>query len=102
MEYAYAFGASQSGRFLRQFLYLALNEDEKNRTVFDGLIPHIAGARRGEFNQRFGQPSSSGNLSTSVLFPFADIPCLASSSSRVTSGRSKLTTYEQTVYLKPG
>ena len=71
-EYAYAFGVSQSGRFLREFLYLALNEDEENRTVFDGLIPHIAGGRRGEFNQRFGQPSSSDNLSTGNFFPFAE------------------------------
>ncbi|MCH8108242.1 MAG: hypothetical protein IIB30_07810 [Chloroflexi bacterium] len=72
LEYAYAFGESQSGRFLRHFLYLALNQDEEDRTVFDGLIPHIAGARRGEFNQRFGQPSSTGLLSSSNLFPFAD------------------------------
>jgi len=72
-EYALAFGASQSGRFLREFLYLALNEDEENHTIFDGLIPHIAGGRRGEFNQRFGQPSSTDNLSTGNLFPFADV-----------------------------
>ena len=71
--YAYGFGGSQSGRFLRQFLYLALNEYEENRTVFDGLIPHIAGGRRGEFNQRFGQPSSTDSLSTGTLFPFADV-----------------------------
>ena len=72
LDYAYGFGASQSGRFLRHFLYLAFNQDEEDGTVFDGLIPHIAGARRGEFNQRFGQPSSAGLLSTSNLFPFAD------------------------------
>ena len=30
VQHAYAFGASQSGRFLRQFLYLGLNEDEAN------------------------------------------------------------------------
>ena len=72
LEFAYGFGASQSGRFLRHFLYLALNQDEEDRTVFDGLIPHIAGARRGEFNQRFGQPSSTVLLSTGNLFPFAE------------------------------
>ena len=72
LEFAYGFGASQSGRFLRHFLYLALNQDEEDRTVFDGLIPHIAGARRGEFNQRFGQPSSTALVSASNLFPFAD------------------------------
>ena len=40
--------------------------------VFDGLIPHIAGGRRGEFNLRFGQPSSMRGQSTGCLFPFAD------------------------------
>ena len=72
VEYAYGFGSSQSGRFLRHFLYLALNEDEKGRMVFDGLIPHVAGGRRGEFNQRFGQPSTPAKRSMGTLFPFTD------------------------------
>ena len=65
---AYAFGASQSGRYLRQFLYLGLNEDEEERMVFDGVLVHIAGGKRGgDFNQRFGQPSAS---TKSNAFPF--------------------------------
>jgi hypothetical protein len=71
LQHAYAFGASQSGRYLRQFLYLGLNEDEQERVVFDGLLVHIAGGKRGgDFNQRFGQPSSSSRMSD--LFPFHD------------------------------
>jgi hypothetical protein len=71
VQHAYAFGASQSGRYLRQFLYLGLNEDEQERVVFDGLLVHIAGGKRGgDFNQRFGQPSSSSRMSD--LFPFHD------------------------------
>ena len=72
IRYAYAFGASQSGRFLRQLLYMELNEDEDGRIVFDGLIPHIAGGRRGEFNQRFGQPSRFSKWSMGSMFPFTD------------------------------
>ena len=72
VEYAYGYGLSQSGRFLRHFLYLALNEDEEGRMVFDGLIPHVAGGRRGEFNQRFGQPSTPAKRSMGNLFPFTD------------------------------
>jgi hypothetical protein len=53
----FAFGVSQSGRFLRQFLFEGLNLDERQRPVFDGVFAHIAGARRGEFNCRYGQPS---------------------------------------------
>ena len=71
IQHSYAFGASQSGRYLRQFLYLGLNEDENERPVFDGLLVHIAGGKRGgDFNQRFGQPSSSSRMSD--LFPFHD------------------------------
>src|SRR5262252_210798 len=54
---AYLFGVSQSGRFLRHMLFLGLDEDEQGRMVFDAVFPHVAGARRGEFNLRFGQPS---------------------------------------------
>jgi hypothetical protein len=72
VHYAYSFGRSQSGRFLRHFLYLGLNEDEQERLVFDGLIPLVAGGGRGEFNQRFGQPSNSNKYSVKNLFPFHD------------------------------
>ena len=72
LDYAYGFGTSQSGRFLRHLLYLGLNEDEEGRNAFDGLIPHVAGGRRGEFNQRFGQPSNVAEQSMGNLFPFTD------------------------------
>lgn len=71
-ERTYGFGMSQSGRFLRQFLYLGLNLDEAGRQVFDGMIPHVAGARRGEFNQRFGQPSVQSTPGFGHLMPFTD------------------------------
>ncbi len=74
IEHAYAFGVSQSGRFLRSFLYHGLNYDEAGRAVFDGFMPHVAGGKRGEFNQRFAQPSSQATRSVNSLFPFADSP----------------------------
>jgi hypothetical protein len=71
IRHAYGFGASQSGRFLRQLLYLGLNEDEAERLVFDGLLVHIAGGKRGgDFNMRFGQPSAS---LPSDPFPFNEL-----------------------------
>lgn len=73
LDRAYAFGVSQSGRFLRHFLYLGLNEDEAGREVFDAFLPHVAGARRGEFNMRFGQPSLNATTSVGSLFPFTDV-----------------------------
>jgi len=73
VQYAYSFGVSQSGRFLRHFLYLGLNQDEQDRTVFDGLIPHVAGGKHGEFNHRFAQPSSQASRSPNNLFPYSDV-----------------------------
>jgi hypothetical protein len=72
LDRAVVFGVSQSGRFLRHLLYLGLDEDEQGRLVFDAVVPHVAGARRGEFNLRFGQPSLNAQESVGSLFPFTD------------------------------
>jgi hypothetical protein len=37
--YAYGWGRSQSGRFLRDFVYHGFNEDESRRKVFDAIAP---------------------------------------------------------------
>ncbi|MEQ1775346.1 MAG: alpha/beta hydrolase domain-containing protein, partial [Burkholderiales bacterium] len=75
IECAYLFGVSQSGRFLRQMLHLGLDEDpdyEGGRMVFDAVLPHVAGGRRGEFNLRFGQPSLNSQGTVGSLPPFND------------------------------
>ncbi len=72
LDRAIVFGVSQSGRFLRHLLYLGLDETEDGRLVFDAVWPHVAGARRGEFNLRFGQPSLNAMDSLGSLFPFTD------------------------------
>lgn len=75
---AYGFGISQSGRFLRTFVYFGFNRDEKGRKVFDGLLVHVAGGGRGSFNHRFAQPSRDGHPYFNILyptdiFPFTDV-----------------------------
>lgn len=72
IDRVYGFGVSQTGRMIRHFIYLGLNLDEEGRMAFDGLNPHVAGARRGEFNHRFAQPSVQPTPSFGHLFPFAD------------------------------
>lgn len=72
---AIGFGVSQSGRFLRDFLWLGFNEDLLGRPVFDGLMPHVAGARRMATNLRFGQPGRNARHPQDPawqadLFPF--------------------------------
>lgn len=68
----YAFGMSQSGRLLRHFVYLGLNRSPSGQQAYDGLIPHVAGGRRGEFNHRFAQPSVQLTPGFGHRFPFAD------------------------------
>jgi hypothetical protein len=67
---AYAFGVSQSGRFLRQFLRDGFNVDERGAKVFDAVWPHIAGAGLGSFNEPFAMPGYSSFPAT--RFPFTD------------------------------
>ena len=74
---AYGWGVSQSGRFLRQFLYEGFNEDEQGKIVFDGVIDEVGGAGRGSFNYRFGQASRDAEEFFDFfypvdMFPFAD------------------------------
>jgi len=66
---AYVFGASQNGRFLREFLYDGFNADEKDRRAFDAIWAHIAGVARGDFNARFGMPVSLATF-TATRTPF--------------------------------
>lgn len=75
---AVGFGTSQSGRFLRTFLYYGFNADEQKRKVFDGVWAHVAGAGRGSFNHRFAQPSRDGHpffntFYPTDIFPFTDL-----------------------------
>jgi hypothetical protein len=66
-----AFGSSQSGRFLRTFLYYGFNADEHGRQVFDGVMVHIAGASRLELNRPCATPRNLGQFDA-TSFPFAD------------------------------
>jgi hypothetical protein len=66
---AHGFGVSQSGRFLRNFLYLGFNADEKGRKVFDGVMPHVAGGGLGFFNHRFAQPTRHNGQHEEHLYP---------------------------------
>ena len=79
VERVYAEGISQNGRFLRNFLYQGFNADEDGKIALDGVLAHVAGAGRGDFNYRFAQPSRDAQPTSSVffptdIFPFTDQP----------------------------
>jgi hypothetical protein len=70
-KFAYTFGSSQSGRFLRTFLYYGFNSDEQDRQVFDGVISHKAGTGRLSLNERGATPNAR-SMYTATRFPFSD------------------------------
>ena len=71
---AIALGVSQSGRFLRDFLYQGFNEDVSGRIVFDGMHPNIAGSRKTFTNYQFGQPGRWQKQHEDHLFPGDQFP----------------------------
>ncbi|HMG71643.1 MAG TPA: alpha/beta hydrolase domain-containing protein [Gemmatimonadaceae bacterium] len=79
VRYGVGYGVSQTGRFIRHFLYQGFNTDEKGRVAFDGFFAHTAGAGRGSFNHRFAQPSRDAQPYTTFfyptdVFPFTSVP----------------------------
>ena len=74
IDYAYGHGISQSGRFVRDFLYQGFNEDEQGRIVFEGLMPDVAGSRKTWTNYRFAQPGMYSQEHESHLQPGDQFP----------------------------
>ncbi|HSE91006.1 MAG TPA: alpha/beta hydrolase domain-containing protein [Candidatus Binatia bacterium] len=69
IRYAYGWGRSQSGRFLRDLVYHGFNEDESHRKVFDAIAPHVAGGGRMFLNYEFARPVTSSQQHTNQLEP---------------------------------
>ena len=75
IRHAIAYGISQSGRFLRFFLWQGFNADSRGRQVFDGVVPVVSGGKKGFFNGLFAKPAvipggQEGHRDPN-LFPFA-------------------------------
>ncbi|MGC1550781.1 MAG: alpha/beta hydrolase domain-containing protein, partial [Rhodanobacter sp.] len=74
----FAYGYSQGGRFLRDFVYRGFNTGMDGQRVFDGMLVTTAGAGRGSFNHRYALPGEAGSsvmsdLRAVDLYPFADV-----------------------------
>ena len=75
IQWALGRGDSESGRYLKGFLYWGFNADESGQIVFDGVNPHISGAHGFAGNDRFGDANATGrsyqrHLSAKMEFPF--------------------------------
>ena len=69
ITHAYAWGRSQSGRYLRDFVYHGFNQDESGRKVFDAMAPHVGGGGRLYMNYEFARPVTSSQQHTNQLDP---------------------------------
>jgi hypothetical protein len=69
VRYGIGYGVSQTGRFIRHFLYQGFNTDESGRVAFDGFFVHTAGAGRGSFNHRFAQTSRDAQPYSTFYYP---------------------------------
>jgi hypothetical protein len=69
ISHALAFGVSQSGRFLRHFLELGMNDDGGGRRVFDGVLAHVAGAGKVFANHSFAMPGRTATQHEDRLYP---------------------------------
>ena len=75
IQWALGRGDSESGRYLKGFLYWGFNADENGQIVFDGMSPHISGSHFIASNDRFGDANATGrsyqrHLSAKMVFPF--------------------------------
>ncbi|MBM4184152.1 MAG: hypothetical protein FJ207_07965 [Gemmatimonadetes bacterium] len=71
---ALSLGISQSGRALRDFLYLGFNEDTRGRIVFDGMHVDIAGSRKTFTNYAFSQPGRWQKQHEDHVYPGDQFP----------------------------
>lgn len=49
-------GISQSGRYVRDYLWQGFNADAQKRRVFDGMLPLVGGSRKTYTNYRWSKP----------------------------------------------
>ena len=71
-----ATGISQSGRFLRDFLWQGFNTDANMKQVFDGMLPLVGGSRKTYTNYRWAKPGDYSrqhetHYTPGDQFPFA-------------------------------
>lgn len=67
-------GISQSGRYLRDYLWQGFNRDLSGRKVFDGVLSMIPGGRRSFTNFRFAEPGRFSRQHEEHDVPGFDFP----------------------------
>jgi hypothetical protein len=85
---ALAFGSSQSGRFLRDYVRDGFNQDENARKVFEGVMAHTAGVGGVFLNEEFAQPNRTSTQHEDHTFPESAFPFSTARMSDPVTGKS--------------
>jgi hypothetical protein len=88
IDYVLAYGASQSGRFLRDFIWQGFNQDLHGRKVFDGVLATVAGSRKTFVNFAFAQPGRFSRHHEDRLFPHDQFPFSYATTTDPVSGKT--------------
>jgi hypothetical protein len=88
IDCALAFGVSQAGRFLRDFLYQGFNEDAAGGRIFDGVMVSMTGARRAFVNYPFAQPGRWSRQHEDRLYPQGSFPFAYATTTDPVSGET--------------
>jgi alpha/beta hydrolase family protein len=83
-----AVGISQSGRFLRDFLWQGFNRDESGGKVFDAVFSYIAGAGKVFLNAEFAEPFRTSTQHEDHFMPENAFPFSEARLQDPVSGRS--------------
>lgn len=81
------FGISQSGRFLRDFIWQGFNSSPSGERVFDAAMPIIAGSRKSYVNMRFAQPGRYSRQHEDHWFPGDQFPFTYATTTDPVTGR---------------
>ena len=76
VKYTLTTGISQSGRYIRDFLWQGFNTDANAKQVFDGMLPLVGGSRKTYTNYRWAKPGDYSrqhetHYTPGDQFPFA-------------------------------
>jgi hypothetical protein len=69
IAHVYCWGNSQTGRYVRTFLYVGANEDVRGRRVCDGALVNLAGAQGLDLTSRFTNLDEASQWGGVGLYP---------------------------------
>ena len=99
VRFAFAFGISQSGRFMRTFLLHGLNTTPGGK-VFDGLLPDGARAGYVDVFRPNSDPGSGGTFSAETVYaPYSWSEVMARSDAKVFALNAESEYYEMMAYM---